>query len=124
MLIVAMLDPMQFEYSVAEIAPLLNLSAKALHPHCRDLWPHREERYYRFDFCEAAILIYRVSRDGRKLPDRNDLHRQLLDDKTISESFPDCCPHVKKAADAIMIDRERRAALRAQRVSQNSLQTA
>ena len=103
MLIVAQLNPYDIEYSVADIAALLQMQPHALRHYCRRFWKVRDERYYYLSFEQAAILIYRVCRDAHrsKLPQVAELQQRLLDTSRITPNFPHDFPRIAHAHAAI-----------------------
>lgn len=113
MLIVAQLNPRQIEFKVSDLAHHFNIKEHSLRDYCRALWPDYNGHYH-LDFAQAVVLIYRVCRDGKRLPAATSLFNRLLDEGRVSKHFPHDFPLIEKATDEIFADRRRRAAARPQ----------
>lgn len=116
MLIVAQLDETAFDYSPADIAPLLNIAEHSLRHYCRELWPERPQRCGRwhFDFEDACVLIRRACIDPKNRPDRLALYNALTEAGIIDVGLS-ASPLIRRAEKAISTDHaERKQALRHQ----------
>jgi hypothetical protein len=111
MLVLAQINPYKFDYAVADLSPLVNLKDHSVRNYCRLIWPDWVGHYV-LTYEQMAVLVYRVCRDGQRLPKATDLHRDLLNSGAITSHFPhdrlDIC---QRAAKAITDERaERKAA--------------
>jgi hypothetical protein len=99
-LMVAQLDVSHFEYSVAEIAGLFGKCAHAITPYCRALFPRESgarRAVHRLDFEQAVLLIRKVCRDGKRLPDVRSLYQRLRAEGIITRNFPADHPSCRAA---------------------------
>lgn len=104
-LIVVQLDPTLFEYKPRDIAMLIGINVGQVRHYCHQLWPEWEGSYL-MDFDQAVVLIYRIARDARKLPNRAALFEKLKQDGVVNEQFPKQNEKVERGLRAIQVDRE------------------
>lgn len=100
-LLVVQLNPDQFDYTPADVAELVGTEDQSVRRHCRNLWPNRQGRFFRLEFDEVVQLICRVCRDGQRLPDRQHLYQELLQQHIITPNFPQDSPAVLRAIAAV-----------------------
>lgn len=89
-LVVAQLDTTQHGWSTGELATLLGIESRTVTYWCRKLFPNDngERHVYWLDFDQAVDVIRRVCKEGRKVPDRNELYGQLIIRGVITLGFP------------------------------------
>ena len=110
LLLVAQLDLTHFEYSTSEIAALFGYRTHAITPYCRRMFPREagEPRMvHRLDFQQAVLLIRKICREGKRLPNATMLYHRLQREGAISANFPTDHPSCRAAEKFLA---ERRAA--------------
>ncbi len=106
-LIVAQLDLTLFEYKPRDIAALMGINVGQVRHYCHQVWPEWEGGQYLMEFDQAVVLIYRIARDARKLPDRAALFERLKQDGAVDEMRPKQNERVVRGLKAIQAHRSR-----------------
>lgn len=108
-LIVSLLNVEMFDFTPEYLSDFLHISPAMIRHYCRQLWPDFPTTHYRLDFDQAAVLVHRVCRDSRKVPNAEELYMRMVKGEMIRAdfaAFAATCPHIRRAVTAIQQYRE------------------